>query len=116
MLVDCRSEAEWAFVGLPDLSAVGKSVARIPWQSFPTMEQNPAFADQVSRAIPDTGAPVLFICRSGGRSRAAAMAMTARGFDKCYNVSSGFEGDLDADRHRGTSNGWKADGLPWTQS
>jgi rhodanese-related sulfurtransferase len=57
----------------------------------------------------------MFLCRSGVRSRDAAIAMTAAGFKACYNVASGFEGDKDAAGHRGTVSGWKVDGLPWMQ-
>jgi rhodanese-related sulfurtransferase len=63
-----------------------------------------------------TETPIAFICRSGARSQAAAIAMTAKGFTKCFNVAGGFEGDVDAERHRGGTNGWKAEGLPWVQS
>ncbi|MGZ9035358.1 MAG: rhodanese-like domain-containing protein, partial [Rhodospirillales bacterium] len=62
------------------------------------------------------GAPVVLICRSGARSRAAAIALTAAGFGPCYNVVSGFEGDPDPLRHRGTVSGWKVEGLPWVQT
>jgi rhodanese-related sulfurtransferase len=58
---------------------------------------------------------VLFLCRSGARSRAAAVALTGLGFAKAFNVAGGFEGDPDGERHRGNINGWKAAGLPWRQ-
>jgi rhodanese-related sulfurtransferase len=64
----------------------------------------------------DKGAPVLFICRSGGRSHNAAMLALQAGFSECYNVLEGFEGDRDAEGHRSTKGGWRAAGLPWTQS
>ena len=41
--------------------------------------------------------------------------MTQQGFTACYNIASGFEGDSDPTRHRGTVSGWKVDGLPWVQ-
>jgi rhodanese-related sulfurtransferase len=56
------------------------------------------------------------LCRSGARSRAAAIAMTRAGLERAYNVAGGFEGELDENRHRGLRNGWKAAGLPWKQS
>jgi len=59
---------------------------------------------------------LLFLCRSGVRSRAAAIAMTAAGYSRAYNIAQGFEGDPDAERHRGNKNGWKASGLPWKQT
>ncbi|MCW0183084.1 MAG: rhodanese-like domain-containing protein, partial [Zavarzinia sp.] len=62
------------------------------------------------------GSPVLFLCRSGARSRSAAIMATAAGIAPAYNIIAGFEGDLDGDGHRGASGGWKAEGLPWRQT
>lgn len=120
VLVDVRTQAEWTFVGIPDLSTVSKAPALVEWQCFPTMDVNPDFVDQVGQALAERGAapdtPVYFLCRSGGRSRQAAIAMTAAGFKACFNISDGFEGPIDASRHRGGLAGWKAAGLPWIQS
>jgi rhodanese-related sulfurtransferase len=115
-LVDVRSDAEWTFVGLPDLAPVGKRPVLVPLQVFPGMKPNPNFAAEVAQALPAKDAPVYFICRSGGRSRTAAIALTALGYTQCFNVAGGFEGDLDGERHRGRAGGWKAAGLPWVQS
>jgi rhodanese-related sulfurtransferase len=114
-LIDVRTPAEWNYVGVPDLSSVGKQPLLVPWVFFPSMELNEQFATHVENSGLDRDAPLLFICRSGARSRAAAIAMAARGFTKCYNVASGFEGDADKTRHRGTVSGWKVEGLPWLQ-
>jgi rhodanese-related sulfurtransferase len=107
-------------VGVPDLSSVGREVHCVEWQSFPLMAPNPEFVGQTAEALRQAGAaaetPVLFLCRSGARSRAAAIAMTRAGFHHAYNIAGGFEGDLDPDRHRGNRSGWKASGLPWKQS
>lgn len=115
VLVDCRTDAEWNFVGLPDLSPLSKQTVLIPWQLFPSMSANPRFVEQLSAEGAKPDAPVLFLCRSGARSRSAAIAGTAAGFRKAYNVSDGFEGPHDGDKHRGKVAGWKADGLPWRQ-
>ncbi len=115
LLVDCRSQAEWAFVGVPDLSSLGKTAVLVPWQTWPGMAPNAAFAEQLAAAGVGAVDSVIFLCRSGGRSRAAAIAMTARGFARCYNLAGGFEGPHDAAQHRGSVAGWKAAGLPWTQ-
>jgi rhodanese-related sulfurtransferase len=119
-LVDVRTVAEWNFVGLPDIGGLNRQVHCVEWQAFPTMQPNPDFVAQASQALQAAGAgpdtPILFLCRSGARSRAAAKAMTRQGFTKAYNIASGFEGDLDGERHRGGMNGWKAAGLPWKQS
>ena len=114
-LVDVRTEAEWAFVGLPDLSAAGKQPVLIPWQSYPGMQVNAAFADHLQRAGLQPEQPLFFICRSGARSLAAAQTAQAAGYPHSFNVSDGFEGPPDAEGHRGTVAGWKADALPWRQ-
>lgn len=115
VLVDVRTRPEWAFVGVPDLSPLGKQPVLLEWQAYPEMQVNPAFVDdlEASGATPDK--TVMFLCRSGARSRAAAIAATARGFKQAFNVAGGFEGDPDEQHHRGNKNGWKRDGLPWVQ-
>jgi len=119
-MVDVRTIAEWNFVGLPDLSALQRRVLCVEWQGYPTMQQNPNFTADTIEALQAAGAgletPVLFLCRSGARSRAAAMAMTRAGFTKAFNIAGGFEGDLDGTGHRGQTNGWKAAGFPWRQT
>ncbi len=114
-LVDVRTDAEFAYVGNPDLSRLGKQVVRVFWKVFPSMEPNPNFVAEVGRSGVAKDAPLLFLCRSGVRSRDAAIAMTAAGYEECYNVAGGFEGDKDGTGHRGTVNGWKVAGLPWVQ-
>ena len=118
-VVDVRTRAEWAFVGVPDLSSIGRDCVRIEWQTFPDSRVNPAFADQLAAALASVGASrdneIFFLCRSGGRSQLAAQTMASAGYDRCRNVSDGFEGPLDPSRHRGTVAGWKSAGLPWVQ-
>ncbi len=114
-LVDVRTRPEWMFVGVPDLNSLGKRTMLQSWQNFPAMDVDANFTATVAQQIPDREAPILFLCRSGARSRAAAAAMTQQGYRKCYNVAEGFEGNLDGERHRGKVGGWKAAGLPWAQ-
>jgi rhodanese-related sulfurtransferase len=116
VLIDVRTRAEWSYVGLPDLEAIGKKPILIEWQVYPSMQLNADFVAALSAALPDKGAPLLFLCRSGVRSAAAAKAMTAAGCSTCFNVAEGFEGPLDAGAKRGTAGGWKAAGLPWRQT
>lgn len=120
VLVDVRTTAEWSFVGLPDLSSLGKSPFKVEWQTFPSMVVNQEFVDDLASALIASGvdkdAPVYYLCRSGARSKAAALAMTQAGWSNAYNIAGGFEGGLDPESHRGTTNGWKAAGLPWNQS
>jgi rhodanese-related sulfurtransferase len=119
-LVDVRTQPEWAFVGIPDLRSLGKKAGFVSWQAYPQMQVDADFVAKVEQLVAkdaggDKSAPIYFICRSGARSRAAAIAMTAAGYEHCYNVAGGFEGDVDGEGHRGKSNGWKAGNLPWVQ-
>ena len=119
-LIDVRTEPEWRFVGAPDLSAVDKTVVYLHWQVYPSMLTLPNFVETLTAELRARGVtesdPLLFLCRSGARSRAAAIAMTAAGWKSSYNIADGFEGSLDSARHRGAAGGWKARRLPWTQT
>lgn len=119
-LVDVRTTAEWTFVGVPDLSTLGRQALMIAWSEFPSMARNGEFETQAASQLKAQGAgadtPIVFICRSGARSLAAAQAMAAKGYSRCFNLIGGFEGDLDGKRHRGQKNGWRHDGLPWMQA
>jgi rhodanese-related sulfurtransferase len=120
-LVDVRSMAEWNFVGVPDLAELSRSVVLVEWQRFPPEPApNPGFAAELKEALHDAGhsegAALYFLCRSGSRSRSAAVAATAAGLGPCFNIHDGFEGSLDAEGHRSQLGGWKAAGLPWIQS
>ena len=114
-LVDVRTDAEWTYVGLPDLSEAGKQPLLIAWQMFPSGQVNAAFTDQMKQAGLTPSYKVYFLCRSGVRSLAAAQAAQAAGFPHAYNITDGFEGPPDGDGHRGIVAGWKADALPWRQ-
>jgi rhodanese-related sulfurtransferase len=114
-LVDVRTDAEWNFIGVPDLASAGKQAVLVSWQVYPSMQQNAAFADQLKEAGFTPEHHIYFICRSGQRSFAAAQAAQAAGFPHAYNVADGFEGAVDAHGHRGVAAGWKAKGLPWRQ-
>ena len=114
-LVDVRTDAEWNFVGLPDLDAAGKNAILIPWQVYPTMQRNAGFVDNLKEAGLTPDNKIYFLCRSGVRSLAAAQAARAAGFPHVFNIADGFEGPPDAEGHRGTTAGWKADNLPWRQ-
>ena len=114
VMVDVRTKEEWNFVGVPDMSAAGKELVCVEWQSFPSGSPNPDFVQQVGAQV-SKASKLYFLCRSGSRSRAAAIAMTTAGFSNCFNITEGFEGNIDDSQHRGVG-GWKAAGLPWFQS
>jgi rhodanese-related sulfurtransferase len=119
-LIDVRTRAEWTYVGIPDLGPIGKRAVLVEWQTFPDQTVDPRFVERLIGELKAVGAQLdddlFFICRSGGRSLAAAKAMAEAGYRACHNVAGGFEGPLDDDRHRGSVGGWKATGLPWLQA
>jgi len=108
-LVDVRTRAEWDYVGrIP-------GAVEIELLTYPANRPNPAFVAELESKV-DKTASVLFILSSGGRSHNASMLATQAGYSAAYNVLEGFEGDKDAQGHRNTTGGWRAAGLPWTQS
>jgi rhodanese-related sulfurtransferase len=119
-LIDVRTQAEWTYVGAPDLQILGKAPLFLEWQAFPSMNVDAHFAARLSAMLEAVdvkhGASLVFLCRSGARSRHAAIAMTSAGWAPCFNISDGFEGPLDPLRHRSVIGGWKAANLPWTQT
>lgn len=110
VFVDCRSEMEYLFVGHP----VGAMM--IPWNDGPDWDINPHFVAQVKKAVGQSvDRPIVIICRSGSRSVDSGKALESAGFTNVINVLHGFEGDLDDAHRRGTTNGWRFDGLAWEQ-
>lgn len=108
-LVDVRTRAEWDYVGrIP-------GAVQIEWQTYPGGQPNPVFLQELAAQV-DPEVPVMFICRSGVRSHAAAAAASQAGYTQAFNVLEGFEGDKDQHSHRNSVGGWRAAGLPWVQS
>jgi rhodanese-related sulfurtransferase len=114
-LIDVRTEAEWRYVGEPDVKSTGRDIIKVSWHLSPAMQENPEFFDQLRAAV-SVDDTLLFMCRSGGRSLAAAKAARREGIKQSYSVAGGFEGDLDENGHRGNKAGWKYQGLPWRQT
>lgn len=118
LLIDVRTQVEWQLIGKPDLSPLGKEPVFLQWITM--QGPNTGFPDELHAELEKRGAkkdtPLYFMCRSGGRSKMAAMELTARGYTACHNLSEGFEGALDESGHRNSVSGWKVAGLPWIQS
>lgn len=107
-LVDVRSAEERKFVGhVPDS-------VHVPWATGTSLTRNPRFVRELeARTGKDTR--ILLLCRSGKRSALAAEAAAQAGFTQAFNVLEGFEGEIDAQQHRGGQDGWRFHGLPWQQ-
>ena len=116
VMIDVRSSMEFLFVGH------AKGAVHVAWIDEPDWKVNPHFSTQVRQVMlgglscSEGGcAPVVLICRSGKRSREAGEALIRDGFSDVYNVSEGFEGELDEQHHRSATGGWRHAGLPWEQ-
>ncbi len=108
VLIDVRTPAEWTYVGTPLMEAMIQA-------SWPPPPENPDFPKTIKKLGVPLDAKIYLICRSGVRSARAASELIAAGYQTCYNVAEGFEGDRDANGHRGKTGGWKVAGLPWAQ-
>jgi rhodanese-related sulfurtransferase len=109
-LVDVRTRAEWEWVGRVPGAVL------IEWNGWPGGVRNAEFERELLEKVPDKTHPILFLCRSGGRSHHAAIAAAQLGYAHALNVLEGFEGAKDPAGHRATVGGWKVAGLPWVQS
>ena len=115
VLVDCRTDAEWRWVGVPDLTTLGRRVVFVEWNTGNGQHNDNFVSDLIAAGVTPGERPVVFLCRSGNRSIPAAETATGAGIAPSYNVLDGFEGQLDENGHRG-GNGWRALGLPWKQT
>ena len=91
-LIDVRTQAEWAYVGTPDLRVLDRTPLFLEWQTYPSMQVDGQFAARLESMLEsagvERGASLLFLCRSGARSRAAAIAMTNAGWPSTYPTAS----------------------------
>lgn len=109
-LVDVRTNAERDWVGrvaIPPAQHVA-----VEWNVYPGGTPNPDFMRQLEQ-VAAKDEVLLFLCRSGVRSRNAAKAATEQGYADCFDILEGFEGDKDAEGHRKMVGGWCKAGLPW---
>lgn len=108
VLIDVRTAEERRFVGqVPETKHVA-------WMTGLSLSRNPRFVKELEHKAGKDDV-ILFLCRSGKRSAAAAEAATKGGFKNVFNILEGFEGDLDEQQRRGGFNGWRHAGLPWVQ-
>ena len=108
-LVDVRSNEERTFVGLVPGSH------HVAWATGTSLTRNPRFVHELEAKF-SKNTPLLLLCRSGKRSVLAAEAAVKAGFTQVFNVLEGFEGEIDTNKHRGGSDGWRFHGLPWEQN
>jgi rhodanese-related sulfurtransferase len=110
VLLDVRDPLEFSLIGHPP------GALNVPWKFAPNWTPNPEFLDRVRQLVPNPEAPLYLLCRGGQRSLDAANALAAAGYRNLANIEEGFEGPLDAHKHRSSVGGWRCHGLPWEQS
>lgn len=109
-LIDVRTNAERDWVGQVAIDQARHGACQ--WSTYPGSVPNPAFLQELqTQAKPEQ--VLLFLCRSGVRSRHAAKLATENGYQHCFDILQGFEGDKDGNGHRKTTGGWCHAGLPW---
>jgi len=96
---------------------VGRIPAALPveWSTYPGGKTNPDFLPQLAELV-DPDEPVMFICRSGGRSHSAAIAATEAATASATTCSKDSKADKDPNQQRNRIGGWRLAGLPWIQS
>jgi rhodanese-related sulfurtransferase len=109
-LVDVRTNAERDWIGRPAIPEAQHGA--VQWTLYPGGAPNPDFATQLQQTA-DKEDVLLFLCRSGVRSRHAARVATELGYTDAFDILEGFEGDRDGEGHRKTVGGWCKAGLPW---
>ena len=118
LLIDVRSELEWKKIGIPDLGDLNENLVLLELQSMPSMEYNQNFLLELEEVVNDKNLNnVMFICKAGVRSQAAAVQsmgvlLKKNKSIKICNISDGFEGkgfSIFGDK----ASGWKNSGLPW---
>lgn len=110
VLIDVRTNAERDWVGRVAIAEAQHGA--VQWSTYPGGAPNPDFLAQLAgQASKDQ--VLLFLCRSGVRSRHAARLATEHGYAHCFDILQGFEGDKDAEGHRKQLGGWCHAGLPW---
>jgi len=112
ILIDVRTNAERDWVGRVNIPE--KQHFAIQWSTYPGGVQNEDFLNQLSTLVSNKDIPILFLCRSGVRSRHAAKLATENGYSACFDILEGFEGDKNSETHRKSLSGWCFHQLPWT--
>ncbi len=109
ILIDVRTKAELDWIGKPLIKA--EQYAHIEWLLYPGSAQNPLFMQQLNFYSKNT--PLLFLCRSGIRSKMAVRTALDNGFKIAIDILDGFEGQRNSKGHRKSIDGWCYSGLPW---
>ena len=104
VLLDVRTKEEWDTIGKPDGEKIGLKTYFLSIQFGNERIFNENFVQEFKNLNIGQDHEILAICRSGGRSQAAAELLTRENYT-CSNISDGFEGNQE-------NVGWKKCDLP----
>ena len=103
-LLDVRTKEEWETIGKPSGEKIGLKTYFLPIQFGEERIFNENFVQEFKNLNIDQDHEILIMCKSGGRSQAAAELLTRENYT-CSNISDGFEGNQE-------NVGWKKCDLP----
>ena len=104
VLLDVRTKEEWGTIGKPDGEKIGLKTYFLSVQFGEERIFNENFVQEFKNLNIDQDHEILIMCKSGGRSQAAAELLTRENYT-CSNISDGFEGNQE-------NVGWKKCDLP----
>jgi rhodanese-related sulfurtransferase len=91
LLIDVRTDVEWQSVGKPQLTRE-KQLLLNSLKLYPLMNFNKDFVTVLERFAAGKS-KLFFLCRYGSRSFEASSLAIKNGFDNCYNIIDGFDGN-----------------------
>ena len=92
VLLDVRTEEEWNQDGKPDGNKIGLTTYFLSIQFGDERIFNENFIQEFKNLNIDKDHEILTMCKSGGRSQAAAELLTKENYT-CSNISDGFLGN-----------------------
>jgi len=104
VLLDVRTKEEWNTIGKPNGEKIGLKTYFLSIQFGNERIFNENFIQEFKNLNIGQDHEILAMCRSGGRSQAAAELLTRENYT-CSNISDGFEGNQE-------NVGWKNCDLP----
>ena len=104
VLLDVRTKEEWNTIGKPNGEKIGLKTYFLSIQFGDDRIFNENFIQEFKNLNIGQDHEILTMCRSGGRSQAAAELLTRENYT-CSNISDGFEGNQE-------NVGWKKCDLP----
>jgi len=122
-LVDCRTRAEYQFVGHPEGAyniPIRFLSAEVGKKGY-VEKGNANFGKDLQARLNPATDTLIILCRSGNRSCAGCNEAIKAGWseDKVFNLMGGFEGGKNKNKNSSFygqrwAGGWRLEGLPWT--